>query len=296
MEIRPARTTEHDGLVDLLLTRFRALTAALVVEALGESASGFRRLLVAEEWGRTVGAGLLHRSPTAPPGSVFGFVAVDGGAEERGVGGRLAEALGRDLPSWVTAVIAQADRDDRRSLEVAAHWGFAPIEVSVTSRARLQDATPPVLPAEVTVEVSPWLEFGDEDDVERMLDISQTNPERDHGLHVTLAGLRAMASEGGAAPTGVVLRVSGRPAALTYAVTARGEAQVVYTGVAPELRGRGLARLVKQVLHASLAAGGTRTCVTDNAADNLGIRHVNDGLGYRPTDAAVYLRTPVGEG
>jgi GNAT superfamily N-acetyltransferase len=295
MEIRPADPADHEGVVDLLLTRFRAMTAALVVEAVaGAAESGFRRLLVVVEGDRLVGTGLMYRAPNAPPGTVFEFVAVDGDAEGRGVGGALEAALGSDLPPWVTAAITQVDRDDARSLEVAGHWAFAPLEVSVTSRAELAGAAPPVPPDDVTAEVSPSLEFGDEDDVEKMLDVSQTNPERDHGLLMTLAGLRAMASEGGAAPTGVVLRVDGRPAAITYALTARDEAQVVYTGVDPELRGRGLARLAKEVLHAELAAAGVRTCVTNNADDNAGIRHVNDRLGYRPTDAAVYHRRAVG--
>jgi GNAT superfamily N-acetyltransferase len=294
METRPAGPADHGGIVDLLLTRFRAMTAALVVEAVaGATESGFRRLLVVVEGDRLVGTGLMYRAPNSPPGTVFAFVGVDGDAEGRGVGGALEAALGSDLPPWVTAAMTQVDRDDARSLEVAGHWGFTPIEVSVTSRAALRTSARPALPADVTPEVSPTLEFGDEDDVERMLDVSQTNPEREHGLLMTLAGLRAMASEGGAAPTGVILRVDGRPAAITYALTARDEAQVVYTGVDPALRGRGLARLAKEVLHAELAAAGARTCVTNNADDNPGIRHVNDSLGYRPTDVAVFLRRVV---
>ena len=294
METRPAGPADHGGIVDLLLTRFRAMTAALVVEAVaGATESGFRRLLVVVEGDRLVGTGLMYRAPNSPPGTVFAFVGVDGDAEGRGVGGALEAALGSDLPPWVTAAMTQVDRDDARSLEVAGHWGFTPIEVSVTSRALLRTSARPALPADVTPEVSPTLEFGDEDDVERMLDVSQTNPEREHGLLMTLAGLRAMASEGGAAPTGVILRVDGRPAAITYALTARDEAQVVYTGVDPALRGRGLARLAKEVLHAELAAAGARTCVTNNADDNPGIRHVNDSLGYRPTDVAVFLRRVV---
>ncbi len=293
METRPANPSDHGGIVDLLLNRFRAMTAALVVEAVTGADSGFRRLLVALEGDRLVGTGLIYRAPNSPSGTVFEFVAVEGDAEGRGVGRALEAALGGDLPPWVTAAITQADRDDARSLQVAGHWGFTPIEVSVTSRAALGTSARPALPADVTAEVSASLEFGDEDDVERMLDVSQTNPEREHGLLMTLAGLRAMASEGGAAPTGVALRVDGRPAAITYALTARDEAQVVYTGVDPALRGRGLARLAKEVLHAELAAAGARTCVTNNADDNPGIRHVNDSLGYRPTDAAVFLRRVV---
>jgi len=296
METRPAGPADHGGIVDLLLTRFRAMTAALVVEAVaGATESGFRRLLVVVEGDRLVGTGLMYRAPNSPPGTVFEFVGVDGDAEGRGVGGALEAALGSDLPPWVTAAMTQVDRDDARSLEVAGHWGFTPIEVSVTSRALLGTSARPALPADVTPEVSPTLEFGDEDDVERMLDVSQTNPERDHGLVLTLAGLRGMASAGGTVPTGVVLRVDGRPAAITYAITALDEAQVVYTGVDPSWRGRGLAELAKRVLHADLAAAGARTCVTNNADDNPGIRRVNERLGYRPTDTAVYLRRPLAD-
>lgn len=296
MQIRPADASELDTVVALLRTRFRALTAALAVEAVAEGPrSGFRRLLVAVEDGELVGAGVLRRPPHSPPGVVFEHVAVTTDAEGRGVGAALDSALGRDLPAWVTAFIAQADQDETRSLEVAGHWGFSPIEVSVTSRAPLGDPARPMLPPDVTVEVSPSLSFPDEDDVERMLDVSQTNPERDHGLVLTLAGLRGVASAGGTVPTGVVLRVDGRPAAITYAITALDEAQVVYTGVDPSWRGRGLAELAKRVLHADLAAAGARTCVTNNADDNPGIRRVNERLGYRPTDTAVYLRRPLAD-
>jgi len=296
VQIRPARASELDSVVALLRARFRALTAALAVEAVAEGPpSGFRRLLVAVEDGGLVGTGVLRRPPHAPPGVVFEHVAVTTDAEGRGVGAALDSALGRDLPAWVTAFLAQADRDETRSLEVAGHWGFSPIEVSVTSRAQLGDPARPTLPPDVTVEVSPSLSFPDEDDVERMLDVSQTNPERDHGLVLTLAGLRGMASTGGTVPTGVVLRVDGRPAAITYAITALDEAQVVYTGVDPAWRGRGLAELAKRVLHADLAAAGARTCVTNNADDNPGIRRVNERLGYRPTDTAVYLRRPLAD-
>ena len=73
----------------------------------------------------------------------------------------------------------------------------------MTARLLLEDADPPALPGDVTTEISPSLEFDDEPDVERMLDVSQANPERDHGLVMTLAGLREMAPTGAVTPPGI---------------------------------------------------------------------------------------------
>ncbi len=292
MDVRPARPEHHERIIDLFLRRSRSLTSALVTTTVvDETTSEYRALLVAHEGERLVGAGLLFRPRAAPPGLSIENIAVEEAAEHSGTGAALFAALDAGTPPEAAFTIAQVDEQEHRSVAVAERWGFVRTEVSVTSRLRLDAPPVPALPPGVVVDLSPELEFGDEDAVETMLDVSQTNPEREHGGPLTLAALRAMAPRAGAVrPTGLVLRVDGRPAAVTYAVSARGEAQVVYTGVDPALRGRGLARLAKEVLHAELAATGVTTCVTNNADDNTGIRHVNAQLGYRRTDAAVFLR------
>jgi GNAT superfamily N-acetyltransferase len=68
---------------------------------------------------------------------------------------------------------------------------------------------------------------------------------------------------------------------------------VVYTGVMPSHRGRGLARLVKEQLHALAASRGARALVTDNEARNTGILAVNRALGYQRIGGELRLiRTP----
>ncbi|MGH3443839.1 MAG: GNAT family N-acetyltransferase [Nocardioidaceae bacterium] len=58
------------------------------------------------------------------------------------------------------------------------------------------------------------------------------------------------------------------------------EMHVMYSGVDPRLRGHGLAVRTKQALHHA-ARAGVRTAITDNEENNLGIRRVNEQLGYR---------------
>lgn len=225
MEIEPTRPVQYERVIDLLLRRTRSLTAALVSTVVVDaSASEHRVQLVALEGGRLVGAGMLFRPLAAPPGLSFGNIAVEETAERAGTGAALLAALDARRDPQTAFTIAQVDADDHRSVGVAGHWGFTRTEVSVTSRLRLDDPPRPVPPPDVGVDLSPGLEFGDEDAVETMLDVSQTNPERDHAGPLTLA------------------------------------------------------------------ATGATTCVTNNADDNAGIRHVNALLGYHRTDVALFVR------
>ena len=96
----------------------------------------------------------------------------------------------------------------------------------------------------------------------------------------------------GEQPVACLARVDGRPAALAHAIVKPDTAEggLAYTGVDPAQRGRGLARLVKEQVHARAAALGLPWLMTDNEENNAGIRHVNDQLGYRRTHGVYRLR------
>ena len=74
----------------------------------------------------------------------------------------------------------------------------------------------------------------------------------------------------------------GSAAALALAAhsSPRGSGWWPTPSVHPSHRGHGLAEVTKQYLHREAAARGATAIVTDNEADNLGIRAVNKRLGY----------------
>lgn len=185
--------------------------------------------------------------------------------------------------------------DSGTSLEVARHWGFEVLQVSVQSQLDLSTVADVSLPDDVTIDTSDGLLFDDEAAVEKMLDASQTNPERDQNGPMTLAYLRSMVTEDSESrPLGLVLRVAGEPAGICYGLLNGVEAHVFYTGIDPAYRGRGLAVLAKQAFHREAARRGARVATTENEQHNTGIRHVNELLGYRIRLEEYWLARPVG--
>lgn len=81
--------------------------------------------------------------------------------------------------------------------------------------------------------------------------------------------------------------VGGRAVAISYAAVdlPRARAANAFTGVLPELRGRGLARLVKLAVIRHVAAAGVSLLVTENDETNLPMLAVNARLGFRPYGA-----------
>jgi GNAT superfamily N-acetyltransferase len=96
----------------------------------------------------------------------------------------------------------------------------------------------------------------------------------------------------GQRPVAVLGRVDGRPAAISFAVADGDQMHVIYTGVDPGRRGRGLGRRTKELLHAHARELGVRTAFTDNDEENPGIRRVNDRLGYTRHSATSWMMRP----
>ncbi len=286
--LRPAAEVDLDRVVALLLRRCPHLNRALLEPPVLDPATEERVLLLADGPRGPAGVGLQFHPTGLPDGLRWRSVVVDEPQLGTGLGSRLHRAL-EAASTEVAAAAAEILDSDARALEVADHWGYQVTQHSVTVGLSLVGVPAPTLPEGVTADVSPGLVFADEAAVEAMHDASQTNPEREHHGSATLATLRGYAGRG-VTPVGVVLRDAGRPVAISYAVVAGAEAQVVYTGVEPGSRGRGLAALAKQVLHVEAARVGATTALTDNEDGNAGIRRVNELLGYARVTGRVWVR------
>lgn len=225
-----------------------------------------------------VGFGLLTHLAWQAPTDRLSWVVVAQAERGRGVGGWIHDALLQRLPDRVERLRALTYDDDPRSCEVARHWGYEPLQLSIASTIDVSDAIDPELPQGVTVEITDHVDLPDREAVETMLDRSQTNPERLSSGVLTLDGF-AQQHEGSRLML-AVLRVDEAPAAIVAAMHAEADGYVGYTGVDPAFRGRGLGSLLKQVVHAEARRRGVRVLGTENEQHNEGIRHVNATLGY----------------
>ena len=286
MEIAEARLPgDAHEIVDFVVQRTPQQDRVILRSELDQDTARSLRVLVAREPdGSLAGVSIGRTAATLPAGALFVIVSTREDHEGRGLGSRLYAAASADPGDDVTRLVACVLEGDHRSLSVARHWGFERMERSITSSCALADAPPVEPPGGATVEVCDDLTFHDEEAVDAMLRASQTNPEVELGLVLTLPGLRG-APTPGQRPVAVLTRLEGRPAAISIAVADGDQMHVMYTGVDPSLRGRALGRVTKEFLHAHARDLGVRIALTDNAESNAGIRHVNDQLGYGPHSA-----------
>ena len=237
-----------------------------------------RQVVLAYDGEAIVGFGLTGHPHPMPADWRILRVLVAPTLRGHGLGGELHARVRTLAPSAGVTLRSSAYDTDPRDLEIARHWGFESVQLSYTSTCAL-DALPPAppLPAGVSIEPTRDLHFPDEEEVEAMYDRSQTNPERAQFVG-DLPFLRAF----GVGPDGLgaLLRVDGRPAALTWAMFTPPRAHVIYTGVDPAFRGRGYGALLKDRLHRLAGEAGAEVCTTNNEEHNAGIRHVNAELGY----------------
>lgn len=272
---------QRGAVVDLLLRGQPHLVRPEVTLLLDDATSEGRLVLGVEEDDGLVAVGVSTHLIWQSPGDQLVSVVVDPAARGRGLGGRLHAALLDRLPDRATRLRGTTFDDDPASGGVVEHWGYERMQLSLTSTVDVDDATHPSLPDDVTVAVTDHVDLPDATEVDRMLDVSQTNPERlDGGSVIRLADLGRQ-QEGDELLLGV-LRVHGLPAAICAAMhDASGAGYVGYTGVDPAHRGRGLGALLKQAVHAEARRRGVRRLATENEQHNVGIRHVNERLGYR---------------
>ena len=281
MEITEARLPDDaDEIVDFVVKRTPKQDRAILRSDLDPGTARSLRVLVAREPdGALAGVGVARTSANLPAGALFVIVSTRADLGGRGLGSRLFAAALADPGDDVTRLVGCVLDGDQASMDVALHWGFERKQTSITSACVLDDAVSVEPPGGVSVEVCDDLTFGDDEAVEAMLLVSQTNPEFDLGLVLTLPGLRESPAPG-QRPVAVLTRVEGRPAAISCALGDGDQMHLMYTGVDPSLRGRALGRLTKEFLHAHAHDLGIRMALTDNDETNAGIRHINDQLGY----------------
>jgi len=287
-----APAERYDEMIDLAMRRSPALIRAFVEPLFHDPDFTLEsRFVVALDGDRMLGWGGLAKLAPFPPGWRSLRVVVDAEQEGAGVGSALHAVLVDGIDDDLVLRSGVFD-DEPRALEVAQHWGFGILQHSISSRLPLPSPVPErALPDDVTIEASTNLEFPDQDAFDAMLDASQTNPERDQFVFD-----RAMLLDfitGKERPLGVLLRVRGRPAAISWGSAFGDQAHIGYTGVDPVFRGRGLGYLVKQELHRLAYDAGARSCATDNEEHNSGIRHVNEALGYAKVSGSYWMQRPL---
>jgi len=200
-----------------------------------------------------------------------------------GVGHELHERCLAAHPVAVTDVRTRVFDGDRTAMAVARHWGYEPVQLSITSRVELDEVPAPVPPHDVTLEAIDDMRVEDQEALDALVSVSQTNPEtvnshrltREEMQHWVFPGERALVS---------LARVDGHPAAFCVAIVAEDgeEGGVGFTGVDPRFRGRALGRLVKEHAHHRAAGLGIRVLSTDNEQHNDAIRRLNTAMGYVP--------------
>jgi len=294
MEITEARLPDDaDELVDFVVNRTPKQDRTTVRADLDHGTAGSLHVLVARETdGAPAGVAVARTSANLPAGALLVIVStrVDRGGQ--GLGSRLFAAALADADDEVTRVVGCVLDGDQHSMDVALHWGFERKQTSITSACALDDAVAVEPPHGVTVEVCDELIFDDDVAVDALLRASQTNPEAELGLVLTLSGLRESAAPG-QRPVAVLTRVEGRPAGIAVALADGDQMHLMYTGVDPTLRGRALGRLTKVFMHAHAHDLGIRTALTENDENNAGIRRVNDQLGYARHSAWHWMMRPI---
>lgn len=295
MDITEARLPDDtDEIVDLVTRRTPQQDRAILRSDLDRGTASSLQVVVARDAdGALAGAALARTDPNRPVGAMFVLVSTRADRGGRGLGSRLFAAATAEPGDDVTRLATCVLDEDHASVAVARHWGFEHKQTSVTSACVLDEVAIPFdRPAGVTFDVCDELRFEDDAAVEAMLRASQTNPEAELGLILTVRGLRGAAAPGQRA-VAVLARMAGRPAAISFALADGDQMHLLYTGVHPSLRGRALGRATKAVLHAHGYALGVRLALTDNDEENAGIRHVNDQLGYTPHSAWRWMMRPV---
>ncbi len=293
MEVIAARLPKNaSAIVDFVVDRTPKQDRAILRSELNqETARSLRAYFVHQHAGTLAGVSFARTASNLPEGAAFVMVSTRADLGGRGLGSGLIAKILADLESHVNRLVTCVLADDQESLGVARHWGFQDVQLSVTTSVVLTGTAAPDPTKGVTFEACDDLAFDDDEAVDAMLLATQTNPEFDLGLILRLVSLRKTPAPG-QRPVAVLTRVERRPAAISFAIADGDQMHVVYTGVDPGLRGRGLGLLTKQVLHSRARELGIRIALTDNDESNTGIRRVNDQLGYTRHSSWYWMMRP----
>ena len=212
---------------------------------------------VAYDEERLAGFGLSLHFRGSPDHQRSVLVMVDRQDAGAGLGHDLHERCLAAHPDSVTDVRTRVFDGDEVAMAVARHWGYESVQLSITSRVELDDPAAPVPPHGVTLEAIDELRVDDQEALDSLVAVSQTNPETANNHLVTPDEMRHWVFPD-ERPVFSLARVDGRPAAFCVGIVARDgdEGGLGFTGVDPQFRGRGLGRLVKEHVHHRAAGLG----------------------------------------
>jgi len=288
IELREWREGDLDWLVGLLTSWDPRDTADSIRSRMTSGRSSRTRYVACVD--RVAVGYASHRLPSADESVAVALVLVEPSARAQGVGSRLFRRVSEDFgPHPVLCVVPD---DDDRSLAVAQRWGFEPTLRTGVRRLALGSLPPePERREGISVRTVVDRDLAASDlDPEPLLRASSTNPEASDGLPFALGYVR----QSNPGFLWVVAVEADEPVACCLVdVTDSDVAEVLFTGVAPAARRRGLGRLVKEHAHAEAFARGARSLVADNDERNLAVVALNESLGYRRTGGEVSMvRSP----
>jgi GNAT superfamily N-acetyltransferase len=234
--MRERRASDRAAVIDLVRRRTPQVEEQRVASLLDGTDVTFLVDLVAQRDGAVVAWGCTFVR-AGMDGMVIGRLVVSSEEEGRGVGGQLHGRMLRDLPDKAHRLRGVVFDTDHRSLDVVGHWGYERYELCHIPRLELDDVPVHTVVPNLVNEACPGLCFADEDAVLAMLDRAETNPERAHGLFVTLAMMRSFAV--GGTPVGFLSRVGGAPVGLVHGSVIGDRLMITYLCVDPAFRGLG---------------------------------------------------------
>jgi GNAT superfamily N-acetyltransferase len=310
IRIRPATDDDREALTRVFDTANPAWATSAAQYRRGprpEPTNGIS--VVAERAGQIVGAarsnealeGLLPR-----PGMFSARVAVDPCA----VGQRVGSRLWATLREWLGAqshrkeVFSWADRDDQRTVAIAAHWHFSRRPGSIEDPADLNGDEPwawnhelkldpdriePPTGAPPGITISPLADvLGDRPLVESLheaheecrADVPAWEPYEPIPLQEFIVTQQQRLADGG---FGIVAHRNGEVLAGTFAERSAFVPTVHndFTMVRRSTRGQGLALTVKRRLIEEATAEGIQRITTEVRTDNKPMLAVNAALGFR---------------
>lgn len=239
--------------------------------------------------GPLLGAALLDPVRPVAGGRLFARVAVAPAARGRGVASALVRALAAVRPAGSLPLSVEIDLADVHAQAVAARWGAVPYQRSLSLELDLAVPTPAApWPAGVTVEaLSPqsaeeqWrAAFAVYAEAATDLPDREGAPAPSYDMFRAQSGGGVHLARRSGAPVGVIGAGPDGPDSW----------YLFFTGTVPAVRRSGVARVLKDALHAQARACGIRRLTTSTLDVNVPMLRLNASLGYRTVGGILRLQ------